>query len=84
MSKLNGRIRKLESLIGTPRPAPLRPTQTLERIEAVLLRVFKDMPDRLRVHAERVFHLGEDKSDQEARVILNNITLARKLRGKKC
>lgn len=83
MNNLNGRVKKLESLIGTPPPAPLRPAEILQKIGAVLVRVFKDMPERLKIHAERVFRLDETKTDEEAKGVLNAITLARKLKGGK-
>lgn len=80
MNNLNGRIRKLEETIVIPHK-PVAPSEALKRIEAIISRVFNDLPPRLKDHARRTFKLGEEKTDAEARIMLGNITLARKLKG---
>jgi|GEM_PF-7115241 len=82
MTGLNGRLTRLEELMtGEQPPAPPAPRETLKRIETVLERVFRELTPRVKAHAQSIFRLGEEKTEEEAREMVGHIWLARKLKG---
>lgn len=79
---IDNRLKHLEDqLLPKPTPPALTPIERLKKIQSILITAASRVSPLATAKAGRLLCVGEELSEGDARKVIGNILLARKLRG---